>query len=77
MRDIINILKRSDTWKIQSIIVVNFIPSKDTDAFKNDNERPFKSVLRRYQIGLETKAESEFLIINHWVLHVDSLQQFH
>ena len=29
LRDIINILKRSDTWKIQSIIVVNFIPSKD------------------------------------------------
>ena len=72
LRDIINILKRSDTWKIQSIIVVNFIPSKDTD-----NERPFKSVLRRYQIGLETKVESEFLIINHWVLYVDSLQQFH
>ena len=77
LRDIINILKRSHTWKIQSIIVVNFIPSKDTDAFKNDNERPFKSVLCRYQIGLEGKVESGFLIINHWVFYIDSQQQLH
>ena len=30
----INILKKSDTWETQLIIVINFMPSKDTDAFK-------------------------------------------
>ena len=31
MKDIINDLKRSATWKIQLIIAINFIPSKYTD----------------------------------------------
>ena len=31
MKDIINDLKRSATWKIQLIIVINFISSKYTD----------------------------------------------
>ena len=34
LKDIINILKKSDTWETQLIIVINFMPSKDTDAFK-------------------------------------------
>ena len=31
MKDIINNLKKSDTWKIQLTIAINFVFSKDTD----------------------------------------------
>ena len=35
LKDIINDLKKSDTWKIQLTITINFISSKDD----NDEER--------------------------------------
>ena len=35
LKDIVNYLKRSDTWKIQLKITINFISSKDD----NDQER--------------------------------------
>ena len=38
LMDIINNLKKSDTWKIQSTIAINFISSKD-----NDEERVMHS----------------------------------
>ena len=31
MKDIINNMKKSDTWRIQLTIAINFIFSKDTD----------------------------------------------
>ena len=31
LKDIINDLKKSDTWKIQLAIAINFISAKDTD----------------------------------------------
>ena len=42
LKDIINILEESDTWKIQLIIAINFISSKDSDVMsvmhsKRDN----------------------------------------
>ena len=38
LKDIINDLKKSDTWKIQLTIAINFISSKD-----NDKERVMHS----------------------------------
>ena len=42
LKDIINILEESDAWKIQLIIAINFISSKDSDVMsvmhsKHDN----------------------------------------
>ena len=34
LKDIINLLKKSDTWKIQLVIVVDFISSKDDNNEK-------------------------------------------
>ena len=31
LKDSINNLKKSDTWKLQLTITINFMPSKDTD----------------------------------------------
>ena len=31
LKDVINNLKKSDTWKIQLTVAINFISSKDTD----------------------------------------------
>ena len=48
LKDIINILEESDTWKIQLIIAINFISSKDSDVMsvmhsKHDNIEIMKS----------------------------------
>ena len=32
MKDVITILKKSDTWEVQLTTAVNFISSKDTDG---------------------------------------------
>ena len=39
LKDIINHLKQSDTWKIKLIITINFVSSKDN----NDGERVMHS----------------------------------
>ena len=63
--DIIINLQKSDTWKIQLIIAINFISLKMLMKSKNikfrlyDNanevvNKLFKSLLSRYQIGIET-----------------------
>ena len=72
VRDMIINLQKSDTWKIQLTIAINFISSKDVDGecvmhsksnnigfmpYDNVNEvvnELFKSLLSRYQIGLQT-----------------------
>ena len=66
MRNIIIKLQKSDTWKIQLTIVINFISSTDVNeegamhskSALNDNANGivnelFESLLSRYQIGLE------------------------
>ena len=66
MRNKIIKLQKSDTWKIQLTIVINFICSTDVNEervmhsksalYDYANEvvnEPFESLLSRYQIGLE------------------------
>ena len=63
--DVIINLQKSDTWKIQLIIAINFISLKmlmkskniEFRLYDNANEivnKLFKSLLSRYQIGIET-----------------------
>ena len=54
LMDIINNLKKSDTWKIQSTIAINFISSKD-----NDEERVMHS-----------KSDDTLIMINDDVNHL-------
>ena len=54
LMDIINNLKKSDTWKIQSAIAINFISSKD-----NDEERVMHS-----------KSDDTLIMINDDVNHL-------
>ena len=42
MKDIINNLKNSDTWKIQLTIATNFIYSKDTDEEHTTHSKSYK-----------------------------------
>ena len=53
MKDIINDLKRSDTWKIQLTITINFVFSKDD----NDKERLMHSESDNIEITLNNEAD--------------------
>ena len=79
-KNIINNLKKSDTWKIKLIIVIKLRSSKDTDEerlmhSKSDNietmvndkadEVSFQSRLSRCQIGLETTTKGRSFIFDH------------
>ena len=52
LRDIINDLKQSDTWKIQLTITINFISSKDD----NDEERVMHSKSDNIEIMISDEA---------------------
>ena len=52
LRDIINDLKQSDTWKIQLTITINFISSKDD----NDEERVMHSKSDNIEIMISDKV---------------------
>ena len=55
MKDIINDLKRSDTWKIQLTIAINFVSSKD-----NDGEHAMHSTSDDIDIMINYKADEVF-----------------
>ena len=73
LQDIVNILKeKSDAWKIQLTIAINFMSSNDQSVMhsKSDNrdiminakedklsEEHFQSFFSRYQIGLDWKHQ--------------------
>ena len=76
LKDIMNKLKKSDTWKIQLAIAANFISSIDNDEedivhTKSDNikvlindeviKELFDSLKIRYQNNLETMRSSQFI----------------
>ena len=73
LKDIINNLRKSDTWKIQLAIGNNFISSRDNDEervmySKKDNieimindEADEDSLKNRYQNNLESMKGSEFV----------------
>ena len=76
LKDIVNKLKKSDTWKIQLAIAANFISSIDNDEehivhTKSDNikvlindeviKKLFDSLKIGYQNNLETMKNSEFI----------------
>ena len=52
MKDIINDLKISDTWKIQLTITINFVSSKDD----NDKERLMHSESDNIEITINDEA---------------------
>ena len=52
-KNIINHLKKSDTWKIQSTIVINFISSKD-----NDEERVIHSMSGNTEFTIYDNADN-------------------
>ena len=52
LKDIINDLKKSDTWKNQSKIAINFISSKD-----NDEERVMHSKSDNIEIMINSKRD--------------------
>ena len=52
MKDIINNLKKSNTWRIQLTIAINFIYSKDTDE-----ERVMHSKSDSIEIMIYSKAD--------------------
>ena len=68
LKDIINNLKKSDTWKIQLTIANNFISSIDNEIIEimiNDEadevaKELFDSLKNRYQNNLESMKGSEF-----------------
>ena len=53
MKDIINDLKISDTWKIQLTITINFVSSKDD----NDKERLMHSESDNIEITINDEAD--------------------
>ena len=53
LRDIINDLKQSDTWKIQLTITINFISSKDD----NDEDHIMHSKSDNVEIVISDKAD--------------------
>ena len=71
-RDILINLQKSDAWKIQLIIAINFISSKDVDEervihlksnnieFMPYNNELFELLLSGYQIGLATSMKEQF-----------------
>ena len=76
LKDIINNLEKTDTWKIQLTIVNKFISSTDNDEehSKSDNieimindeadkviKEIFDSLKNRYQNNLESMKGSEFV----------------
>ena len=82
LKDNINNLKKSDTWKIQLIVAINFISWGTCNAFKEYHivimtydkadevtKEHFESLLFRYQIGLEHqwKLVVLFLIASIWL----------
>ena len=96
MKDIVNNLKKSDSWKIKLTVAINFIYSKDTDEehimysksdkieimiyFKADEvvKELFESLLKRYQIGLQTSMKSsdfifEFIYLLYYKCHIINL----
>ena len=52
LKDIINNLKKSDTWKIQLTILINFVSSKD-----NDEDRVMHSKSDNKEIKINDKAD--------------------
>ena len=58
LKDIINNLKKSDTWKIQLAIANNFIFSIDNDD--EILEEHFDSLKNRFQNNLESMKDSDF-----------------
>ena len=52
LKDIINNLKKSDTWKIQLKIAMNSISSKD-----NDEERAIHSKIDNIEIMINDEAD--------------------
>ena len=77
LKDNINNLKKSDTWKIQLIVAINFISWGTCNAFKEYHivimtydkadevtKEHFESLLFRYQIGLETSMKVSGLIFD-------------
>ena len=64
LEDIINNPKKSDMWKIQIKIAINFVSSNFFMINGKDKvfEKRFKSLLHRYHIGLETSMRgSDFI----------------
>ena len=77
LKEIINNLKKSDTWKIQLTIAIKFISSKENDEecvihsksdnveiminYETDKVKLFKSLKDRYQNNLELMTGSEFV----------------
>ena len=53
LKDIINNLKKSDKWKIQLTITINFISSKDD----NDEEHVIHSKSDNKEITINNKAD--------------------
>ena len=77
LKDNINNLKKSDTWKIQLIVAINFISWGKCKVFKKCHietmtydeadevtKERFESLLFRYQIGLETSMKVSGLIFD-------------
>ena len=66
MKDIINNLKKSDSWKIQLTIVINFMFSKDIDE-----EHAMHSKIDNIEIMINNRADEvieDFL--NHFFLDI-------
>ena len=69
LKDIINNLKKSDTWKIQLTIANNFMSSIDNEIIEsmiNDEadevaKELFDSLKNRYQNNLESMKGSKFV----------------
>ena len=60
----INHLKKSDTWKIQSTIVINFISSKD-----NDEEHVIHSMSGNTEFTIYDNADKNYFF-NYFFLHI-------
>ena len=61
LRDVVNDVKQSDTWKIQLAISINFISSKDI----NNEERIMHSKSDNIEIMISDEAD-EAIIKTFW-----------
>ena len=61
----INNLKKSDTWKIQLTIAINFISSED-----NDKERVMQSKSKNIQFMICTNADKVIENLNHFLTDI-------
>ena len=63
LRDLVNYIKRSDTWKIQLTITTNFISSKDD----NDEDRAMHSKSDNIEVMSRDEADEA---IKNFLIHL-------